>query len=436
MSNDNFKQEEDLERQSMLKGLFPLMKSWYNSEEVLCLRNKYGDFPLFLQDFGSWKHIKLIQKIFLSATEKKESGNRSFDLIATEESFILSLSGKSYVDTSDTNTNNNDDTGETVTVKRKRNRWGAPQQDVEVPALSIPSSAPTSSRWSAPVIQEDTPLSLSSPALSRWGAPRGEDDVAVSEVKLDGDDVGGDQIRKPKASRWSTNTDIPTSVSTPMSMPMMSMMSTMAMPTPVVITQEMMQQTLILKMQMQNVNERMVTVIQDALRIEQDPSRSPSPPPRYDSMGKRTNTREIRMRESLIQDRGRIIEELLKLNPTFQPPADFIKTKPVRRIPIPKDLPNHNFIGLIIGPRGNTQKEMEQKTNCKISIRGKGSVKEGSKGRANKIVDEDEDLHVHITGDNADNVEIAVKMVLDILNPKGEEEINAHKQKQLRELVR
>jgi hypothetical protein len=48
--------------------------------------------------------------------------------------------------------------------------------------------------------------------------------------------------------------------------------------------------------------------------------------------------------------------------------------KPTRKLPIPvKEYPNYNFIGLIIGPRGKTQKEMEYRTGCKISIRGKGN---------------------------------------------------------------
>jgi splicing factor 1 len=46
-----------------------------------------------------------------------------------------------------------------------------------------------------------------------------------------------------------------------------------------------------------------------------------------------------------------------------------------------EEYPHHNFIGLIIGPRGNTQKRMQQETNTKIAIRGRGSVKEG----ANKV---------------------------------------------------
>ena len=39
--------------------------------------------------------------------------------------------------------------------------------------------------------------------------------------------------------------------------------------------------------------------------------------------------------------------------------------------------PGVNFIGLIIGPRGNTLKKLEKDTGAKIMIRGKGAAKEG-----------------------------------------------------------
>ena len=45
-----------------------------------------------------------------------------------------------------------------------------------------------------------------------------------------------------------------------------------------------------------------------------------------------------------------------------------------RKLYIPqKEYPSYNFIGLIIGPRGNTHRRMESETNCKIAIRGRGS---------------------------------------------------------------
>lgn len=59
--------------------------------------------------------------------------------------------------------------------------------------------------------------------------------------------------------------------------------------------------------------------------------------------------------------------------------------------------------GLIIGPRGNTQKRLERETDCKIAIRGKGSVKEGAR-RGPTVIDEDDELHVYISGESEDAV--------------------------------
>lgn len=69
-----------------------------------------------------------------------------------------------------------------------------------------------------------------------------------------------------------------------------------------------------------------------------------------------------------------------------------------------KDYPGYNFIGLIIGPRGNTQKRMQKETNTKIAIRGKGSVKEGASRDPKYDYGEDEELHVLITGDKQEDV--------------------------------
>lgn len=86
---------------------------------------------------------------------------------------------------------------------------------------------------------------------------------------------------------------------------------------------------------------------------------------------------------------------------------------------------------------------MEKETNTKISIRGKGSVKEGSKNRVGKAgaaggptatADDDDDLHVHIQGETEESVEAAAKLVQELLVPVDDEK-NEHKQKQLRELV-
>lgn len=117
----------------------------------------------------------------------------------------------------------------------------------------------------------------------------------------------------------------------------------------------------------------------------------------------------------------------------------------------------YNFIGLIIGPRGNTQKKMQTETRTKIAIRGKGryggrklspetpsnsvtlslsrcSLKEGIIKNPNYDYGEDEPLHVMITGDTKEDVEKATEMIEMLLRPIDETH-NEHKRKQLRELA-
>ena len=109
-----------------------------------------------------------------------------------------------------------------------------------------------------------------------------------------------------------------------------------------------------------------------------------------------------------MERRSHLIEELIKADPTYRPPGDYRPAKKHRKIFIPqKDYPGYNFIGLIIGPRGNTQKRMQKETNTKIAIRGKGSVKEGAARDPKYDYGEDEELHVLITGDTNDDVRSA-----------------------------
>jgi splicing factor 1 len=282
-----------------------------------------------------------------------------------------------------------------------------------------------------PTVEENT-------ATIRKRRNRWDDVPETEETKVEGTVNGGDSkpvvdegkaedTKRARKSRWGSTEKavvIPTVQQT---------LSTQSSGT--LTNDEIVQQTLILKLELQQINQKLITVVYDAMKIEQDPNRSPSPPPKYDSSGKRTNTREFRMRETLNARRAEIIDQLTRLNPAFQPPIDFIKSKPVRRIFIPKSAdPNINFIGLIIGPRGITQKELEQETGCKISIRGKGSAKEGSKGRASKHADEDEELHVHIQADDEEKVERAAKKIEILLRPI-DDALNEHKQKQLKQLA-
>lgn len=180
-------------------------------------------------------------------------------------------------------------------------------------------------------------------------------------------------------------------------------------------------------------------LLDGTLGIDPDPARrSPSPPPVYDRNGQRMNTREARAKERLLGQRSDLIGELMKICPGFRPPADYKPSKKIARIPVPvKEFPGYNFIGLIIGPRGNTQKRMERETGAKIALRGKGSVKEGrSSTRRDMKPDpsENEPLHVLVTADTQEQLDKAKEMVKQLLTPV-EEGRNEHKRAQLRELA-
>lgn len=146
--------------------------------------------------------------------------------------------------------------------------------------------------------------------------------------------------------------------------------------------------------------------------------RSPSPEPVYDANGKRVNTREARYKKKLEDERHKLIEIALKTIPNFRPPIDYKRpTKLQEKVYIPsKEFPDINFIGQLIGPRGNTLKGMEADSGAKISIRGRGSVKEGkSRTDAASNAAQEEDLHCLVTADSEDKVKKAVKLIEKVI---------------------
>ncbi|KAG1178262.1 hypothetical protein G6F70_004982 [Rhizopus microsporus] len=168
--------------------------------------------------------------------------------------------------------------------------------------------------------------------------------------------------------------------------------------------------------------------------------RSPSPEPVYDANGKRVNTREARYKKKLEDERHRLIEIALRTIPNFRPPIDYKRpTKLQEKVYIPsKEFPDINFIGQLIGPRGNTLKGMEAESGAKISIRGRGSVKEGkSRTDAASNAAQEEDLHCLVTADSEEKIKKAVKLIEKVIEtsasvPEGQNEL---KRNQLRELA-
>ncbi|KAF6212949.1 hypothetical protein GE061_010662 [Apolygus lucorum] len=200
------------------------------------------------------------------------------------------------------------------------------------------------------------------------------------------------------------------------------------------------EQAYLLQLQIEEVSRKLRT---GDLGIPANPEeRSPSPEPIYSSDGKRLNTREFRTRKALEEERHSLIQKMLKVNPDFKPPADY-KPPIVRvsdKVMIPQEEhPDINFVGLLIGPRGNTLKSMERETGAKIIIRGKGSVKEGKVGRkdGHPLPGEDEPLHAYVTANNPEFVKKAVDKIKEIIRqgvevPEGQNDL---RRMQLRELA-
>jgi splicing factor 1 len=246
-------------------------------------------------------------------------------------------------------------------------------------------------------------------------------------------DSGSDSKKKCKRrwgskSRWG-NTD---------GIEKESVLSGLPTVIPMGLTKEQEEQYL-LQLQIEEITRRLQT---GELGIAPIGERSPSPEPVYNHEGKRTNTREVRTRKKLENDRHKLIQKVMAINPHYKPPHDY-RPPVVRyseRVFIPQDEhPEIGFIGMIIGPRGNSLRKIEKETGANIVIRGKGSVKEGRIGTKDgkPLPGADEPLHAYITGDSEETMKRGVdrirKIISDAINIPDED--NDWMREQLRELA-
>ncbi len=93
--------------------------------------------------------------------------------------------------------------------------------------------------------------------------------------------------------------------------------------------------------------------------------------------------------------------------------------KVTKKVYIPvRENPDINYRGLIIGPRGETHRQLQEQSGAFINLRGRGSQMPSEQGESN-AEDEDEDLHVVISGDNEEQVKKAEDLVREIIFDKG-----------------
>ncbi|KAF9909959.1 hypothetical protein EC991_007764 [Linnemannia zychae] len=263
--------------------------------------------------------------------------------------------------------------------------------------------------------QSPSGFSSQSPGTSAYGSPRSEAPPVRRED-------GTEEPKRKRKSRWAAEDEKVTIPGMPTALPTN-------------MTEEQLEMFL-LHTRLEEITKKLKSG--DVLPLDRERSRSP--PPVYNAEGKRVNTREYRYRKKLEDERHQLIDGAIKKYPDFKPPADYKRpTKTMDKVYIPvKEFPEINFIGLLIGPRGNTLKKMETESGAKISIRGRGSVKEGkSRSDSASSANQEEDLHCLVSADSEDKVAKAIQLINKIIEtsasvPEGQNEL---KRMQLRELA-
>ncbi|KAL9248967.1 KH domain-containing protein [Drosera capensis] len=118
--------------------------------------------------------------------------------------------------------------------------------------------------------------------------------------------------------------------------------------------------------------------------------------------------------------------------------------KKTMRVDVPVDkYPNYNFVGRLLGPRGNSLKRVEASTDCRVLIRGRGSIKDPAKEEMMRgkpgYEHLNEPLHILVEGelpvDVIDAHLFQARQILeDLLKPVDESQ-DFFKKQQLRELA-
>ncbi|KAJ8768744.1 hypothetical protein K2173_023648 [Erythroxylum novogranatense] len=124
-------------------------------------------------------------------------------------------------------------------------------------------------------------------------------------------------------------------------------------------------------------------------------------------------------------------------------PGSYI-IKKILRLDIPiNNYPNFNFVGRLLGPRGNSLKRVEASTGCRVYIRGKGSIKDPEKEESLRgkpgYEHLNDPLHILIEAELPSSIidirlRQAQEIIEEVLKPVDESQ-DIYKRQQLRELA-
>nr|XP_043610367.1 KH domain-containing protein SPIN1-like isoform X2 [Erigeron canadensis] len=121
-----------------------------------------------------------------------------------------------------------------------------------------------------------------------------------------------------------------------------------------------------------------------------------------------------------------------------------LMTKKILRLDVPVDsFPGFNFVGRLLGPRGNSLKRIEARTGCRVFIRGRGSMKDPRKEehfrRRPGLAHLKEPLHVLIEAESPANIvdeqlKQAQEIIEELLKPMSKSQ-DLYKRQQLQEMA-
>ncbi|EER07475.1 transcription factor, putative [Perkinsus marinus ATCC 50983] len=165
-----------------------------------------------------------------------------------------------------------------------------------------------------------------------------------------------------------------------------------------------------------------VKVANKELELADEDLRAPSPPPVYNSLGQKINTRELRVKHRMHDELNRLCHSMMKTVPNYVPPPEYRQPKYIQKVLVPvKRYPNENFMGVLIGPRGCNHRLLKEILDCDITLRGRASGDRSSS--TSWLAEEDANLplHVHISGSDEERVQEAVEFIKQCLTPGSRE---------------
>ena len=387
------------ETRTLQRTLFPSIRSFYNTPppaskatvldlKLKSLRNRYGDFPHFWQELEAWPGWKEVYGSYLNATEgvydKVQSGQSVVGNVAVSAGALPANSpapkrvrspspppssascvvggvvvvgvggvGGGGAPQEASSSSSSSPPGVCGPPPARKSRWGvagpnsssSSSSDGRPPEVSQHGGpAPPPGIWSPPPLPPYFPPPMQLDAAAAFVIP-GLAGIASLLPPPSSFLPGLSSFLLPGVSAPLLPVPCPWTLSTVPDLSPSSTVSGVPLVGGIPLPPPQMLRFLTLLHDLSQHQVRQGRASADAARIESLPKghaeRSPSPPPVYNALGVKANTREVRLRGRLADERSALLEGIFDVSPALLP-ATFRKRKKVAKVFIPvKDHPTY-----------------------------------------------------------------------------------------------